>query len=300
MLASHPVDADTGSATSDSPSRKISDRPNALSRALAAGLAHHVNNPLLGVIGSLELALREVEPDSPESDHIERSLKCALQAAEAVRRLVAFAYHPVSAPAPVSLQSVAARIARRLHNQGQGHRILIRMDSDAQGLAIVNESVVELVIAQLVANAQEAMIEGGILTLNVWDEGGSCCLRIHDTGPGLSPEAQSRLFEPFFTTKGAGHLGLGLALCRDLVYGQGGRIHVVSSPCRGTSVRLDFPAAQAKASTGPQWRKRNSLELSSAQWTSSQALRLSGGAALATWASAALTSPSAGARESVA
>jgi signal transduction histidine kinase len=97
MLASHPVDADTGSATSDSPSRKLSGRPNALSRALAAGLAHHVNNPLLGIIGSLELALREVEPDSPESDHIERSLKCALQAAEAVRRLVAFAYHPVSA-----------------------------------------------------------------------------------------------------------------------------------------------------------------------------------------------------------
>src|SRR5260221_3746189 len=78
-------------------------RPEPLSRAFAAGLAHHVNNPLLGIIGSLELALRETSDGSALRERIQRSLACGLSAAAAVRRLVAHALHPARARVGLSL-----------------------------------------------------------------------------------------------------------------------------------------------------------------------------------------------------
>jgi signal transduction histidine kinase len=122
--------------------------------------------------------------------------------------------------------------------------LLIRLEGESAGLIRASEVLVELVIAQLLANAREAMPSGGILSLRVWDESTSACLSIADNGPGLSAEARQRLFEPFFSTKGAGHLGLGLVLCRDLIESEGGRMDIASYTGRGMTVSLTFPFAE--------------------------------------------------------
>jgi len=67
-------------------------------------------------------------------------------------------------------------------------------------------------------------------------------LEVADTGPGITAELQERIFELFFTTKAPGQgTGLGLALCRAIVHGHGGRIQVESTPGRGTTVRVELP-----------------------------------------------------------
>jgi two-component system, NtrC family, sensor kinase len=238
MIASYPPDA-VGASSAD---RRIPFSPakalDPLSRSLAAGLAHHVNNPLLGVIGSLELALRETQSEGMLHDRLQRSLTCALFAAEAVRRLVAYAFHPGGGQDYVSLADAATRAARRLHDQGNGEGLLIRMEGESLARAHVSVPVLELVMAQLLANAREALPGGGTVTLRVWDGPGVCGLSIQDDGPGLSPAARTRLFEPFFSTKGYGHLGLGLVLCRDLIESQGGRLEVASPPGEGVRVTV--------------------------------------------------------------
>jgi signal transduction histidine kinase len=87
----------------------------------------------------------------------------------------------------------------------------------------------------------EAMPGGGTLILRAWDEGPRRCLSVSDTGPGLGAEVRRNLFEPFFTTKSFGHLGLGLALCRDVLEAQGGALHVTSPEGQRTTVTLSFP-----------------------------------------------------------
>jgi signal transduction histidine kinase len=231
--------------------RRSASRPEPLLRSLAAGLAHNVNNPLLGVIGSLELALRKADPGSALRDLLQQSLSCAQFAAETVRRLVAFAFHPPGVRVPLSLGHVVARAARKMHDQGNGHGLLIRLEGESSGLVWASEPLVELVLEQLLANARESMQAGGILSLRVWDESPFCCLSVSDSGPGLSPEARAHLFEPFFSTKGTGHVGLGLVLCRDLVESEGGRLDIASYTGEGVTVTLTFPVA-VDGSTGPE------------------------------------------------
>jgi signal transduction histidine kinase len=114
-----------------------------------------------------------------------------------------------------------------------------------------NEPLLHLVLEQLVSNAAEAMPEGGTLALRAWDEGHRRCLSVGDSGPGLSAEARRHLFEPFFTTKGFGHLGLGLALCRDVIEAQGGALHLTSAEGHGTTVTLSFPPCEEPAAPVP-------------------------------------------------
>jgi signal transduction histidine kinase len=122
--------------------------------------------------------------------------------------------------------------------------LLICLEGDSAALAHVSEPLLELVLTQLLANARDAMPEHGTLTLHVWQTPGVCGLSIRDDGPGLSAMARARLFEPFFSTKGAGHLGLGLVLCRDLIESQGGRFDIASPPGLGVRVTLTLPAAE--------------------------------------------------------
>ena len=251
MTASHPPDAVGGFAAFRLAPSPFPGPADPLSRALAAGLAHHVNSPLLGIIGSLELALRETQSESAVRERLQRSLACAMIAAEAVRRLVTYAFHPPGACSAVSLRQAAAAAARQLHDTGSGSGLLIRLEGDASARVRTSEPLLQLVLAQLLSNAREAMPDTGTVTLRVWERPGQCCLCIHDDGPGLAPAARARLFEPFFTTKGNGHLGLGLVLCRDLIESQGGCLEVASPPGDGLSITLTLPAAETEAPLAP-------------------------------------------------
>jgi CheY-like chemotaxis protein len=67
-------------------------------------------------------------------------------------------------------------------------------------------------------------------------------LDVADTGPGIPPAVQARIFEPFFTTKQVGvGTGLGLPLCRGIVEGHGGTLHVESTMGHGTIFRIELP-----------------------------------------------------------
>ena len=68
---------------------------------------------------------------------------------------------------------------------------------------------------------------------------------IRDTGAGIPVEFMSRIQEPFFTTKMNGS-GLGLSICRSIIWNAGGQMDIKSEPGAGTQIRVSLPIVCGK------------------------------------------------------
>jgi signal transduction histidine kinase len=98
----------------------------------------------------------------------------------------------------------------------------------------------EQLLLNLLSNACDATRPGDAVTVRATCAGNLLELVVEDTGCGIPREHLARLQEPFFTTKANGH-GLGLAICRSIVAGMRGRLHIESTPGAGTRVRAALP-----------------------------------------------------------
>ncbi|HEV3051110.1 MAG TPA: HAMP domain-containing sensor histidine kinase [Longimicrobium sp.] len=97
-------------------------------------------------------------------------------------------------------------------------------------------------VENLARNAREAMAGqlGARLTVSVERDGGNAVIRVADNGPGIPPAKLSTIFQPFVSTKGKG-MGLGLAICREIVESHAGRIEVDSTVGQGTTFTVRIP-----------------------------------------------------------
>ena len=119
------------------------------------------------------------------------------------------------------------------------------LDASAFSPVTVNADAYYLrqVFENLVRNAREAMAERDQtprLWVSVSRGGGQAEVRVMDNGPGIAPEKLQSIFQPFVSTKAKG-MGLGLAICREIVEGHGGRLEVESTLGKGTTFVVTLP-----------------------------------------------------------
>jgi PAS domain S-box-containing protein len=217
---------------------------------LAGGVAHDFNNLLTGILGYTRLILSRMTPDDPNRKQLEIIEQSSLRAAGLTAQLLTFSRRAASRPVPVDLNEVIGKTIEALRPSiPAGIELTVR---PATGLwtTAVDQAQIEQVLSHLVANARDAMPDGGRLiveTSNRTLTGEECrgnlearpgrfvTLSVQDTGRGIDPLIRPRIFEPFFTTKQAGEgTGLGLAMVYGSIKSHDGWIEVSSASGRGS------------------------------------------------------------------
>ncbi|WP_342381108.1 hybrid sensor histidine kinase/response regulator [Myxococcus stipitatus] len=228
---------------------------------LAAGLAHEINNPLAYTAGNLEyLRERLPGPCAQPDDECRQVLDEALEGTLRIQRIVADLKSLSAATAepvePVDLRAVAESTLRMAANQLR-HRAQIIRDYPLD-VPRVRGTTTKLgqVLLNLLLNAAHAIPEGRVsenrISVALRATGDEVALSIADTGCGIAPEVMPRIFDPLFTTRRSGDgMGMGLAICRDIIAALGGRIDVRSELGRGTVVEVHLPRAELLVPIAP-------------------------------------------------
>lgn len=211
---------------------------------LAVGLAHEIRNPLGSISGSIELVMEgdELKPED------RKLLGIVHRETEKIGRLVTSMFNLARPPDPVIEPTAVAPLIRdvvALFGRDPENRsipVLLDLDEDLEAMA--DRDQLEQVVMNLLRNAaqanrdsKEAVQVEAHLREERWAQ-----IRVLDSGPGVDPAHLDHVFDPYFTTKSYG-IGVGLALCREIVQRHGGSIHIDNRPRRGAVATVRLPAA---------------------------------------------------------
>jgi two-component system, NtrC family, sensor histidine kinase HydH len=225
---------------------------------LAGGFIHEIKNR----VGTLSLNLQLLGEDfeNPQTLRERRALERIMRLQGECQKLVdlasdflRFARVQDLTTEPATLDAVVTRMVDFLAPTARGQNVEIGwFPAPDLPLVHIQRDLFEQCLLNLMLNAEQAMPEGGTLTLvgryeeakgrQMCDSAGWVCLDVIDTGHGVQPEQMAKLFKPFHTTKTNGH-GLGLAITKKIIAAHGGTIEVQSEPGRGTKFTIRLPAA---------------------------------------------------------
>jgi signal transduction histidine kinase len=210
---------------------------------LAGTIAHELGNPLNSISGHVQLLERQ--GDLPEAARADLALVSAevRRMTDVIRRFLDSTRGLRPAPEPTDVQSLMHEALDMSLSAEARSRVKVTTDvQPGLGRVITDPSLVRHVLTNLIANAVDAMPEGGDLRLSAFAEDAELCLRCQDSGVGIGPDERRRVFEPFYTTKPRGKgTGLGLAICREIARALRGRIEVESAPGQGATFTLRVP-----------------------------------------------------------
>ncbi|MDP1829672.1 MAG: ATP-binding protein [Archangium sp.] len=203
---------------------------------LGAGVAHEINNPLVGILGNAQLLLMDTKDTDDNFSLLKQIEESAHRCREITLQLLRFSQKRGEVSlAPMDLRSVVTKAMEIEKDRSPGVTLEVKLppapvqvDGDSEQL--------EQVVAQLCSNARTAMLASATkqLTVAVESSGEGATLTVTDTGKGIAPENLTRIFEPFFTTKDVWtNIGLGLAVAYRVVQEHEGKLEVHSEPGKG-------------------------------------------------------------------
>jgi PAS domain S-box-containing protein len=234
---------------------------------LAAGVAHDFNNLLTGINGFVDLAASSLPPGHEAADLLKQALRGAMNARDLVRRILDFSRGrgnqvrtrinlselvresapliSAALPTQVSLSVVVVdKISPVLGDSGQLQQLLMNLCINGSHAIGSRSGIVRTSVADRVFTASDPNPAPPGCTMGTY-----VCLKVSDSGSGMTESTLKRLFEPFFTTKRAGvGTGLGLSIVRDIVTAHRGAIDVQTELGVGTTFSVYLPAMAATLS----------------------------------------------------
>ena len=215
---------------------------------MSAMLLHELNNLLTPLVSYAQYASTK-----DDRELMRKALLKAVEQAEKVSgmsdRILNMATSQDPGVAPTSVRAVVDEAVACVGRALAKDSIALAIDIDPELKVLANAHQLQQVVYNLVLNARQAMLgKGGRLSIAAQDEGPKVRLSVADTGVGIRSEHLARIFEPFFTTKRSADradrrgIGLGLAVCKDIIEEHGGTIEVASGANAGATFVISLPA----------------------------------------------------------
>jgi two-component system NtrC family sensor kinase len=210
---------------------------------LTSQIAHELNNPIYGIMNTLELLKTEIPPESKRRKILELALSETQRLAEMLRNMLSFSKPEEEKRRPVKLNELIDGILLVMEKQMRESNIKVETSFDdeiPEVMASTNQ--MRQVMLNILKNAKEAMPKGGTLTVRTSKEDKHALIHVQDTGVGIPEEIRNKIFEAFFTTKQkVKGVGLGLSVCYGIIKDHGGEIKVESEEGKGTTFTIRLP-----------------------------------------------------------
>ena len=221
---------------------------------LAGGIAHDFNNILAGILGNIDLTLRDNDLGERSRRLLTQARKASFRAQDLTGQLLTFAKGGQPVKEITALPDIVRESADFVLH---GDKVAGRYDfPDNLHLVDIDKGQIGQVVQNMVLNASNAMPQGGIINVSARNVSGTdlpkpesaavehyVCLSIKDHGCGIPEHLLDKIFDPFFTTSQHGS-GLGLAISHSIISKHGGTISVSSCPGSGSTFNIYLPAAK--------------------------------------------------------
>ena len=238
---------------------------------LAGGVAHDLNNVMSGFVSYPDFLLSKSDPGNPLYEPLKSIRESGLKAAAIVEELLTLARRSVTNIKVLNLNALL-----REYLASPEFRVICDIYPNVEVVSMLSDDLkavqgsalhLKKCIMNLVANAVEALPEGGRVTVSTTSrfletpvqghpdavQGDYIVLQVEDNGIGISPHDLPHIFEPFYTKKimGRSGTGLGMAVVWGTVQDHHGFIDVQSIPGQGTVVRVFLPACSGLPADDP-------------------------------------------------
>jgi PAS domain S-box-containing protein len=232
---------------------------------LTGGIAHDFNNLLTGIMGYVALASEReaAQADRRLTGYLAQAQRSCERARDLIQQMLMFSRGQRGNPRVLALPPLVEEAVAALRPT-LPHTLALTADVAGAGAVPTVHAdplQVEQVVLNLCLNARDAVADAGeihVAVRSLQAHGFVCAgcrssvdgdfveLRVTDTGHGMAPEVVEHIFEPFFSTKESGKgTGMGLAMVHGIVHEYGGHVLVETTPGKGSSLRILWPAQDA-------------------------------------------------------
>ncbi len=215
---------------------------------VAAGIAHEIRNPLVGIGSTTSLLREDFSPGSTQYEDLSTILKETRRLDRIVNQIVEYARPRSLAPSTFHLPMLIEEAIQLVHAPLAQKHIHTTYDfaPDLPSIQADRDQIKQIVLNAL-HNAIDALKPEGTLHIECKEETRNgdqgVLVSFQDNGKGIAPNDLSKIFDPFFTSGKERGTGLGLAICRNIIEAHGGKIFATSQVGVGTSISFWLPLA---------------------------------------------------------
>ncbi|WP_426533109.1 MASE4 domain-containing protein [Bradyrhizobium sp. McL0615] len=218
--------------------------------AMAASIAHEINQPLSALVVNGGISLRLLAKPVSDLDEVRAVLKRMIDDSHRVGHIIgsirAMFRRDRRETSPVSIRDLVSEVLALVHGELENHRVSLRVELLQELPRVVADRLqLQQVLLNLIMNAVEAMssvenCERLLLVKSEFHEASDVLITVEDSGPGIGPNEMDRIFDAFFTTKPHG-MGLGLSICQSIIESHGGRLWAATRIPRGAAFYVQLP-----------------------------------------------------------
>jgi signal transduction histidine kinase len=216
--------------------------------------AHELKTAVAVVRSSIQVLSMRTRSVEEYQSGLDRVLSDNRRVEDLVASMLTLAYFEADAqvePTEIDLGQAIEAVAQGLSTYAESCGISVRSNIESETLVRLTPASVHVLASNLIMNAIQYSFAGSDVLVTVCREASNepaTILKVKDCGAGISPESLPHVFERFFRedpsrSRNTGGVGLGLAICKNIVEKAGGSIQIQSVKGQGTTVTVSFPAA---------------------------------------------------------